>query len=160
ARMCLDPNGAGWLVGTEWTPERQRRPLVVRVRGNALERVALPDLPGPNAYVNQIACVGDERAIAAAVVNATGSALTETGGTPILLAYDGTWSTVALPAQYDRYHVSALAALSATDVWLALSATDGGAPTFAHWHDGAWDAVAAPALPNQRTTGYDVSAMQ
>jgi hypothetical protein len=160
ARMCLDPVRNGWLVGTEWTPERMRRPLVVRVGGAQLERAVLPDLPGPNAYVTQIACTGEGGAIAAAVVNASGAALTDAGGTPMLLAYDGAWQTVALPSQYDGYHVSALAALSATDVWLALSALDRGAPTFVHWHDGAWDTVAPPALPDGRTTGYDVSAMQ
>jgi hypothetical protein len=130
------------------------------VRGTELERAALPDLPGPNAYVSQIACAGDGRAIAAAVVNAAGPALTETGGTSTLLAFDGAWNTVALPAPYDRHRVSAVAALTATDVWLALSAPDRGAPTFVHWRDGVWDEVAPPVLPSGRTTGYDVSAMQ
>jgi hypothetical protein len=111
--MCLDPVRNGWLVGTEWTPERMRRPLVVRVGGAQLERAVLPDLPGPNAYVTQIACTGEGGAIAAAVVNASGAALTDAGGTPMLLAYDGAWQTVALPSQYDGYHVSALAALGA-----------------------------------------------
>jgi hypothetical protein len=160
ARFCLDPSGDGWFVGSEWTHDRQRRGLIARQRAGQFERAPLPELPGPSSYVNHVVCFDDGKALAAAVVNVSGYALTETGGKGILLEYDGAWHPIEFPPHLDGYRAGAIAALSANDVWLVLDEPYVGAVKFVHWHDRRWDEIPPPVLPDGRTRGYVVSDMQ
>ena len=160
ARMCLEPSGEGWFVGSEWTEDRQQqRALVVRWRAGKFEKVPLPDLPGPSSYVNHVACFADGKALAAAVVGVSGYRLNETGAVGILLAYDGAWHPVELPPRLHGYRATAVAPVSPDDVWLVLWAPHDPL-MFVHWHDQCWDEVPPPVLPDGRRTGYSVSDMQ
>src|SRR4029453_1742653 len=160
ARMCLEPSGDGWFVGSEWTEDRsQRHGLVTRLRGGEFYRVALPVLSGPESYVSPVTCLPGGRALAAAVVGVSGYGLKETGGYGILLSYDGSWQPIELPAHLHGYRVTIIAPVSDSDIWLVLWALHR-PMKLVHWHAGRWDDVPVPVLPDGRTTGYSIDDMQ
>lgn len=157
---CFGPSGAGWFVGTDDGGGLGRRPLAVRHRDGLWESAVLPDFPMPARLID-VDCLPGDRAVA---IGFTGELL---GGenTPIVLRYDGDWQRIELPFDMGRGSIGALAALSTSDIWLAVNSRHTGDPVadqplFLHWRAGQWTEVAAPLLPGGRQDGYNFTDMQ
>lgn len=158
--ICFDPSGPGWFVGADGADRDRPRALAVGRRSDSWERAELPDLPGPNPRLSQVECFPGDHAIAAG--NSEGL-LSMDDGFPLLLRYDGVWHRIEPPDAFRHASVGAMAAVSDSDVWLALNRADRRAesrPAFLHWVDGEWSEVAPPALPENRVDGYTFSDMQ
>lgn len=157
--ICFDEAGTGWFVGADFSANDAHRALAVRRVKDSWERSELPSLPGPNCRLTYVECLPGERAVA---VGHCGS-WPDQQSAPVLLRYDGVWHRVDLPEAFRDATVGAMAAVSDSDVWLALTSADGtlpGRPTFLHLVDGEWTECAPPLLPENRVDGYSFSGMQ
>jgi hypothetical protein len=157
---CFGPSGAGWFVGVDHGGELGHRAVAVRHRNGVWEPAVLPDLPMPSRLI-AVECLPGDGAVA------TGFTGEFWGGenTPIVLRYDGDWRRVELPFDMGRASIGALAAVSASDIWLAVNSRRTGdqvadRPLFLHWREGQWTEIAAPLLPEGRLGGYHFTDMQ
>jgi hypothetical protein len=156
---CFCPSGTGWFVGNDHGGGLGRRALAVRHRDGVWDSAALPDLPAP-ARLFSVECLPGDGAVAIGFI---GEIFGET--TPIVLRFDGTWQRIELPFDMGRGSIGALAALSTSDIWLAVNSRGTGDPVadqplFLHWREGQWTEVAAPLLPGSRQGGYVFTDMQ
>jgi hypothetical protein len=114
---CFQPSGNGWFVGADLSDPNVRRPLAVRHRNHHWEPVALPEIGGPHGVLSDVVCLPGDRAVAIGV-NYAGP---RQPSKPVLLRYDGEWQRIELPDGFQHAEVGAIAALSDSDVWLAVS---------------------------------------
>lgn len=157
--ICFDDAGSGWFVGADLGDDDAPRALAVRRSADTWQRTDEPaDLAGPHARLSGVACSSGGRAVA---LGESGHAGGYRDGSPVLLRYDGIWQRIELPVAFQHADVGAMAAVSDSDVWLALSSVDrraGRRPAFLHWTGGEWSEVPAPPLPEGRH--YAFSGMQ
>lgn len=156
--ICLDEAGTGWFVGADFSDDAAPRALAARRSAHTWQRTELPDLTGPHARLSDVACLSGGHAIA---VGESGHAGGYRDGSPVLLRYDGVWHRIELPEAFRHADVGAIAAVSDSEVWLALSNADRRAerrPAFLHWVDGEWTEIPPPLLPEGRR--YAFSDMQ
>lgn len=156
ADACFLPNGDGWFVGFE--PDgNARRAISVRQTGGVWQPVALPELTPAIASLVEVACLPDGGALAAGISG-------EPQHAPILIMFeDGSWRSLELPDRYAEASIGAIAAAAERDYWIALSATERAprAPAgFLRWHDGAWQEVELPRLPEGRGGGLAFTDLQ
>jgi hypothetical protein len=159
ARFCTDPSGTSWFVGTQYDAQHRAHALAVRQRDGTFEPVPIGQLAGPGTAVDHVACLGGGGAVA---VGAAGMSedRRDANARAILLHYDGAWRGEWFPDHLRGVSVTALAALSATDVWLAVTSPDGSRTMFLHRTAAGWEEVVPPALPDGRSGGYVVRDMQ
>lgn len=159
SRLCVDASGVSWFVGREYSEQYQPHALAVRHRDGAFERLPIPPLSEPNTLINRVACLGDGTAVA---IGAAGTSDSGWGSAALgmLLHHDSDWHGEWFPSHLRGYGVDALAALSADDVWLALSSPQGDRTLFLHKQGADWIEVPPPALPDGRVGGYAVTDMQ
>ena len=157
---CFYSSSDGWFVGFERAEPRIVRALAVRRLNGEWRRDWLTELSGPRADLRQVVCLPENRAVALGI---SGGGM-DGPGQPVLLRHDGErWQRIELPEAFRRAEVGAVAALSDSDVWLAVSnvvALRDDRATFLHWSGGEWTEVAAPSLPGGRAIAYYFSDMQ
>jgi len=156
---CFGAGDEGWFVGADLAASGGRRPLAVRRLRGAWEQAGLPQMASPRATLERVACLPDGRAFAIGTVGGD----RDHRGHPVLLRYDGAWHEVPLPDAFLEASVGALAAVSDTEVWLAVSEVDTTRPpraAFLHWVAGEWSVAPPPALPEGRVGGYVLTDLQ
>jgi hypothetical protein len=154
--MCVRPSGGMWAVGSARLSDAEgQHPLLVSLESSEWREVALPRGVGSFGGLSHVVCLGDEGAIAAGVT------IDEAGGSTgrvQLLRYRNGWELVAASASLSGVQLSAVAATSTEDVWVA--GVRARRPVFLHLSGGGWSEVPGPVLPQDRTAGYSVGAMQ
>jgi hypothetical protein len=159
ADACQSPDGTWWFVGADESASG-RRMLLLRWESGASQTVALAASEAKRSDLYHVRCLpdgtvwaaGDERAVPG-----------ETGRL-VLKRFRGEWESLAVPVEFPRDpHMSALAPVSADEVWLAASC-DNWKPDcceqFLHYHRGSWETLNVPFMPDGRCTRVGISDMQ
>jgi len=156
---CFYPSGDGWFVGTDFGDANALRPLAVLRRHGEWEPVSLPEVANTRMSIGDVICLPGDRAIALG----THAGNDNRPGQPFLLRYRGSWERIEMPIDFQSAEIGAIAALSDSDVWLAVSDDvpyGDQRATFLHWTDGQWSEVPVPQLPGGRVGGYSFTDMQ
>lgn len=157
---CFYTSDEGWFVGLERPEPNVVRALAVLRRNGQWHQTRLPELDGPDARLQEVVCLNNGHAVALGV---SGGEVYHPSQ-PVLLRHDGDrWQQIELPQAFRRAEIGAMAALSDSDVWLAVSnvvALQDRRATFLHLSGGEWKEVAPPMLPGGDEVGYVFSDMQ
>lgn len=161
--VCVGPDDATWAVGWKRRSPGEPRQLLAATRVGSEWReipIPVPEETADEAIFASVSC------FAGGLVAGgwTGRDFFDLFSRGVLWTYDGTWKVLELPAHLADRTPSALFATSSADVWIALSSSwtiPWVGARFLHYVAGSgWEEIPGPVLPEGRTTGYDVRAMQ
>jgi hypothetical protein len=157
--LSFDGTADGWLVGS--IPQQPgysnlgKAPLTERWNGSTWSAVTAPDTKFYDDTLNAVAALSPTNAWAVGQHKRTGF---KSPVTPFVLHWNGSsWSEVATPTlAFTRASLSAIAAVSASDIW-AVGTTFTGGPLIEHWNGAAWSVMNGPTVTGGSLTGVSAT---